>query len=87
MLSVDYMYICAGVAHRAFENDMHALYQMRELFDFLPLSNKDPVPIRFTEDPKYGCDTYIRVNSLHIEHTYTHTHAHTYTHTLANTQG
>ena len=26
---------------------------MRELFDFLPLSNKDPVPMRFTDDPKY----------------------------------
>ena len=45
--------LCSGVAHRAFENDMHTLYEMRQLFDFLPLSNKDPVPIRFTEDPKY----------------------------------
>ena len=26
--------------------------RMRELLDFLPLSNKDPVPIRYTEDPK-----------------------------------
>jgi propionyl-CoA carboxylase beta chain len=42
----------SGVAHRAFENDMHALYELRELFDFLPLSNKDPVPTRFTEDPR-----------------------------------
>jgi len=27
-------------------------FRMRELLDFLPLSNKDPVPIRYTEDPK-----------------------------------
>ena len=44
----------SGVAHKAFENDVHALYEMRELFDFLPLSNRDPVPQRYTEDPKYG---------------------------------
>lgn len=42
----------SGVAHKAFENDVHGLYEMRELFDFLPLSNKSPVPIRYTEDPK-----------------------------------
>ncbi|XP_064394246.1 propionyl-CoA carboxylase beta chain, mitochondrial-like [Halichondria panicea] len=42
----------SGVAHKAFENDVHALYEMRELFDFLPLSNKDKLPIRVTEDPK-----------------------------------
>ena len=65
----------SGVAHKAFENDVHALYElvtlyikcsvtsirgrsmcyicrMRELFDFLPLSNKDAVPQRYTEDPK-----------------------------------
>ena len=44
----------SGVAHKAFENDVHALYEMRELVDFLPLSNKDPLPQRYTEDPKYG---------------------------------
>lgn len=42
----------SGVAHKAFENDVHALYEMRELIDFLPMSNRDPVPQRYTEDPK-----------------------------------
>ena len=26
--------------------------RMRELIDFLPMSNRDPVPQRYTEDPK-----------------------------------
>ena len=30
----------SGVAHRASENDVDALRDMRTLFDFLPLSNK-----------------------------------------------
>eukprot|EP00731_Ephydatia_muelleri_P030467 Em0021g990a len=42
----------SGVAHKAFEHDIHALYELRELVDFLPLSNRDPVPIRHTDDPK-----------------------------------
>ncbi|XP_003391345.2 PREDICTED: propionyl-CoA carboxylase beta chain, mitochondrial-like, partial [Amphimedon queenslandica] len=40
----------SGVAHGAFENDIDALSQLRELIDYLPLSNKDPVPIRHTGD-------------------------------------
>lgn len=36
----------SGVSHRAFENDLDALYRMREFFDFLPLSNKDKSPVR-----------------------------------------
>ncbi len=28
------------------------IFRMRELFDFLPLSNKDALPVRYTEDPK-----------------------------------
>ena len=30
----------SGVAHRASENDIEALHDMRTLFDFLPLSNE-----------------------------------------------
>ncbi|GAB6019953.1 hypothetical protein CHUAL_001482 [Chamberlinius hualienensis] len=41
----------SGVAHRAFENDVDALMQLRNFVNFLPLSNKDPAPIRESHDP------------------------------------
>ncbi|XP_060606377.1 propionyl-CoA carboxylase beta chain, mitochondrial-like [Ruditapes philippinarum] len=41
----------SGVAHRAFENDVDGLLQLREFFDYLPLSNQDPAPIRECYDP------------------------------------
>lgn len=41
----------SGVAHHAFENDVEALLKMREFFNFLPLSNQDPAPIRECHDP------------------------------------
>lgn len=41
----------SGVVHKAFDNDVDALTQVRELIDFLPLSNRDNVPIRHTHDP------------------------------------
>uniref|UniRef100_A0A671WPN8 Propionyl-CoA carboxylase beta chain, mitochondrial n=1 Tax=Sparus aurata TaxID=8175 RepID=A0A671WPN8_SPAAU len=41
----------SGVAHHAFENDVDALLNMREFFNFLPLSNQDPSPIRACHDP------------------------------------
>uniref|UniRef100_A0A914XYA9 Propionyl-CoA carboxylase beta chain, mitochondrial n=1 Tax=Panagrolaimus superbus TaxID=310955 RepID=A0A914XYA9_9BILA len=40
----------SGVAHGAFENDVDALLNIRELFNYLPLSNKDPSPIRAVDD-------------------------------------
>jgi propionyl-CoA carboxylase beta chain len=40
-----------GVADKAFNNDIEALIQIRRLFDFLPLSNKSPLPERTTQDP------------------------------------
>ncbi|KAJ4939816.1 hypothetical protein JOQ06_029252 [Pogonophryne albipinna] len=40
----------SGVAHRAFEDDVEALLNMREFFNFLPLSNRDPAPIRECHD-------------------------------------
>ena len=40
----------SGVADLSFENDVEALDEIRRLFDFLPLSNKDNVPQRPTED-------------------------------------
>jgi len=41
----------SGVAHKSFENDIDALMQMRTLMGFLPQSNKDPAPIRESDDP------------------------------------
>ncbi|XP_003789461.1 propionyl-CoA carboxylase beta chain, mitochondrial [Otolemur garnettii] len=41
----------SGVAHRAFENDIDALCNLREFFNYLPLSNQDLAPIRECHDP------------------------------------
>nr|XP_035976417.1 propionyl-CoA carboxylase beta chain, mitochondrial isoform X3 [Halichoerus grypus] len=41
----------SGVAHRAFENDVDALCNLREFFNYLPLSNQDPAPICKCHDP------------------------------------
>ncbi|KAG0217818.1 hypothetical protein BGX31_000112 [Mortierella sp. GBA43] len=43
--------IKSGVAHNAFENDVEALQRLRDFIDFLPLSNREPAPIRYTDDP------------------------------------
>ncbi len=40
----------SGVADLAFENDVETLMQVRRLFDFLPLSNREEVPVRLSED-------------------------------------
>lgn len=42
---------CLGVAHGAFENDVDALQNIRDLVNYLPLSNNDPSPIRVCDDP------------------------------------
>jgi propionyl-CoA carboxylase beta chain len=41
----------SGVADVAFENDVEALLATRDFFDFLPLSNRQGVPSRPTDDP------------------------------------
>ncbi|XP_076436090.1 propionyl-CoA carboxylase beta chain, mitochondrial-like [Babylonia areolata] len=41
----------SGVAHKAFDDDIDALLQMRDFFNFLPLSNQDSCPIRACDDP------------------------------------
>ncbi|RHZ79325.1 hypothetical protein Glove_149g53 [Diversispora epigaea] len=41
----------SGVAHYAFENDIEALQRVRDFVDFLPLSNREKAPIRYTDDP------------------------------------
>src|SRR5271154_5907530 len=40
----------SGVADLAFENDIEALVQVRRLFDFLPLSNREAPPTRPSYD-------------------------------------
>jgi propionyl-CoA carboxylase beta chain len=40
----------SGVAHNAYENDIEALLGVRELFSYLPLSNRAGVPVRPTTD-------------------------------------
>jgi propionyl-CoA carboxylase beta chain len=41
----------SGVAHRAFENDIDALLNLRELMSFLPSSNQQSAPVVQTVDP------------------------------------
>ncbi|XVN42106.1 MAG: acyl-CoA carboxylase subunit beta [Candidatus Rickettsia vulgarisii] len=41
----------SGVADLAFKNDIEALLETRRFFNFLPLSNRSPLPNRRTEDP------------------------------------
>jgi propionyl-CoA carboxylase beta chain len=56
----------SGVADLAFENDVEALAQIRRLFDFLPLSNREAVPHRPTDDPidrvEEALDTLVPAN-------------------------
>jgi propionyl-CoA carboxylase beta chain len=41
----------SSIADGAFDNDLDALLEIRRLFDFLPLSNRSPVPEIETSDP------------------------------------
>ena len=41
----------SGVADLAFDNDVQALAEIRRFCDFLPASNREPPPLRPTEDP------------------------------------
>jgi propionyl-CoA carboxylase beta chain len=56
----------SGVVDGAFENDLEALVQLRRLVDFLPLSNREPAPVRATQDAIDRCedslDTLIPAN-------------------------
>uniref|UniRef100_A0A667Z251 Propionyl-CoA carboxylase beta chain, mitochondrial n=1 Tax=Myripristis murdjan TaxID=586833 RepID=A0A667Z251_9TELE len=57
----------SGVAHRAFENDIDALLNLRDFFNFLPLSNKDASPVIECHDPSDrlvpGLDTIVPMES------------------------
>jgi propionyl-CoA carboxylase beta chain len=56
----------SGVADLAFENDIEALLELRRFVDFLPASNRAPLPPRPTEDPadrsEPSLDTLIPAN-------------------------
>lgn len=41
----------SGVAHGAFEDDIDALLQLRQFYNFLPLSNKESSPVVESRDP------------------------------------
>jgi propionyl-CoA carboxylase beta chain len=41
----------SGVADLAFKNDIEALLEVRKFFNFLPLSNRASLPLRYTKDP------------------------------------
>ncbi|KAJ1939489.1 hypothetical protein EC988_007295, partial [Linderina pennispora] len=47
----------SGVAHGAFDNDVVALAQMRELLSFLPQSNREKALDRFSADPVDRADS------------------------------
>ena len=57
----------SGVADVAFENDIEALLAVRDFVDFLPASNKEPVPERPSADPwdrlEDSLDTLIPANA------------------------
>ena len=50
----------SGVAHGAFENDVIALRSTRELFEYLPLNNKEDPPIKPTEDVRERAEESLR---------------------------
>ena len=41
----------SSVADGAFENDVEALLEVRRMFDYLPLSNRETAPVLATSDP------------------------------------
>lgn len=50
----------SGVAHGAFENDILALKGVRELFEYLPLNNKDTPPVRVQNDERDRAEESLR---------------------------
>ena len=46
----------SGVADLAFENDVEALLMLRRFFNYLPLNNRDGVPVRLSGDPPERLD-------------------------------
>jgi propionyl-CoA carboxylase beta chain len=59
----------SGVADVAFENDIEALMAARDFIDYLPASNREPVPDRPTADPwdreEPSLDTLVPASASH----------------------
>lgn len=43
--------VTSGVAHKAFENDVDAMMELRRFYDFIPMNNKCGPPVRKCFDP------------------------------------
>jgi len=56
----------SGVADLAFDNDVEAILMLRRFFNYLPLSNRDKLPVRPTPDPvdrlDFSLDTLVPDN-------------------------
>lgn len=50
----------SGVAHGAFDNDTVALRNMRELYEYLPLNNKDKPEPKPTQDVRNRVEESLR---------------------------
>jgi propionyl-CoA carboxylase beta chain len=50
----------SGVAHGAFDDDITALRGLRELFEYLPLNNKEQPPVRYSHDSRERADESLR---------------------------
>ena len=55
----------SGVSHGAFESDIVALKMLRELYEYLPLNNRETPPIKHTEDPANRADESLRYVSTY----------------------
>jgi propionyl-CoA carboxylase beta chain len=49
-----------GISHGYFENDVAALAALRELFDYLPLNNREKAPVRPTRDSRNRVEESLR---------------------------
>lgn len=50
----------SGVAHGSFANDVSALRQIRALYEYLPLNNKESPPVRPTNDSRHRREECLR---------------------------
>jgi len=50
----------SGVSHGAYENDITLLKTMRELYEYLPLNNREGPPIKSTDDDRHRADESLR---------------------------
>lgn len=61
----------SGVSAGTFANDIVALAQLRRLYSYLPLSNRDPAPVMPTQDTRYrNCESLKTVVPLDAKEAY-----------------